>query len=67
MRSLERIIADNGNDNTPALDTANLTGRVKCEFCGDIGVAMADCKNENLCVRCHELYTYTREGIAYNE
>lgn len=27
MRSLEQIIHDNGNDNTPALDTHNLTGR----------------------------------------
>lgn len=27
MRSLEQIVADNGNDNTPALDTHNLTGR----------------------------------------
>lgn len=27
MRSLEQIIADNGGDNTPALDTHNLTGR----------------------------------------
>lgn len=27
MRSIEQIIHDNGNDNTPGLDTHNLTGR----------------------------------------
>jgi hypothetical protein len=27
MRSIEQIIHDNGGDNTPALDTHNLTGR----------------------------------------
>ena len=32
MRSLEQIIADNGNDNTPALDTHNLTGRALCKY-----------------------------------
>ena len=29
MRSLEQIVADNGNDNTPGMDTHNLTGRAK--------------------------------------
>ena len=28
MRDINQIIADNGNDNTPAMDTHNLTGRV---------------------------------------
>lgn len=27
MRDIRQIIADNGNDNTPAMDTHNLTGR----------------------------------------
>lgn len=27
MRSIEQIVNDNGGDNTPALDTHNLTGR----------------------------------------
>ena len=27
MRSLEQIVRDNGGDDTPALDTHNLTGR----------------------------------------
>lgn len=27
MRSIEQIVKDNGGDNTPALDTHNLTGR----------------------------------------
>lgn len=31
MRSLEQIVADNGGDNTPGLDTHNLTGRVAPE------------------------------------
>ena len=28
MRDLDKIVADNGGDDTPALDTHNLTGRV---------------------------------------
>lgn len=27
MRSIEQIVRDNGGDDTPALDTHNLTGR----------------------------------------
>jgi hypothetical protein len=32
MRDLGQIVADNGNDNTPALDTHNLTGRAVVDY-----------------------------------
>lgn len=32
MRSIEQIIHDNGGDNTPALDTHNLTGRASTPY-----------------------------------
>lgn len=62
MRSIEQIIADNGNDNTPALDTHNVTGRAKCKYCDLPAFRFGECKGH------YELGVYdpTRE-IAANE
>lgn len=62
MRDLSQIIADNGGDNTPAMDTHNLTGRAICDACNQPSF------NYGLC-RGHYrmgLYDPTRE-IAANE
>lgn len=52
MRDIRQIVADNGGDNTPGMDTHNLTGRIpKCEFCGDQKPLNKGC---NLCNLCHK-------------
>lgn len=52
MRSLEQIIKDNGGDNTPLLDTHNLTGRARSPIPqGTIARAVLSGANDDLTVR----------------
>lgn len=62
MRSIEQIVVDNGNDNTPAMDTHNLTGRVTCTYC-ELPTFRLGC-----CAGHFELITYNPDReIAANE
>lgn len=64
MRSLEQIVADNGDDNTPGLDTHNLTGRVKPRTArqqnedGTAHIAYYDARGEG--------YSYIWDGVSDN-
>lgn len=62
MRDLSKIIADNGGDNTPGLDTHNLTGRAKCDACNQPAFKFGLCQGH---YRMGQ-YDPTRE-IASNE
>jgi len=62
MRDLNQIIADNGNDPTPAMDTHNLTGRAICRYCNLPAYAYGMCEGHYRL----GLYDPTRE-IAANE
>lgn len=67
MRDIRQIVADNGNDNTPAMDSHNLTGRaVRCSVCGDSIIGMPIGSTE--CRLCNRLFEYdpSRE-IAFND
>jgi hypothetical protein len=62
MRSIEQIIADNGFDNRPAMDTHNLTGRVQCKEC-----RLPARPNDTLCVGHARMMDYDPTGIAHND
>lgn len=67
MRSIKQIIADNGGDNTPAMDTHNLTGRgPKCTFCGDAIIGYEPTQYGE-CRLCGRLGQYRPGEIAYND
>lgn len=67
MRDIRQIIADNGGDNTPAMDSHNLTGRgPKCSFCGDALYGYGP-DQPTVCRMCQRLYEYRPGEIAYND
>jgi len=57
MRSLSEIVRDNGGDNTPMLDTHNLTGRVRESLTLDNGQERD--VNPDTDYRCDECSTKT--------
>lgn len=67
MRDIRQIIADNGNDNTPAMDSHNLTGRApRCTFCGDTMIGYKP-NQYGECRLCRRLSEYRPGEIAYND
>ena len=56
MRTLEQIVADNGGDNTPALDTHNLTGRARIDHSDHVGMG-------TWCIDCNMYVPLEAQGI----